>query len=224
MSQSFRALGLPYQPALTSYSLQKACWKGRGCSDLRESQWHPKAGCRCAFHPAQCALHTQRSMSTLMSQVCHSFSAGSRVAEGRIHANSARAKWLTVFSLRPWLWHSCYKMKVKVLKDAEFLTRCWVPVGARWGLERRGATDSAVPDSGQEELCHQRCSGCLQGAESSYLIRPTSLCPIQIWPLASVHLDRTGSRPCPQGLSSGPRLRGSSLQAWEARRVFPPWR
>lgn len=159
-------------------------------------------------------------MSTFTPQVCHSFSAGGRVAvaEDRIHANSALAKWLTVFSLRPWLWHSCYKMKVKVLKDAEFPTRCWVHFGTRWGLERRGATDSAVPDSGQQELCHQRRSGCLQGAESSYLIRPTSLCPIQIWPLASVHLDLTGSRPCPQGLSSGPRLRGSSLPAWEARR------
>lgn len=96
----------------------------------------------------------------------------------------------------------------------------WYPMGLRKKRRHR----FCVPDSGQQELCHQRHSGCLQGAESSYLIRPTSLCPIQIWPLASVHLDLTGSRPCPQGLSSGPRLRGSSLPAWEARRVFPPWR
>lgn len=98
---------------------------------------------------------------------------------------------------------------------------CWGLTGLR--MKRRSRL-SPVPGSGQEDICHQRCAGSSQRAESTYLIRPASFCTTQSWPLASVHLDLTSSRPCPHGLSCGPRLRGSSLPAWEASRLAPLWR
>lgn len=43
---------------------------------------------------------------------------------------------------------------------------------------------------------HQKWVGHLERAESTGLIRLTSLWPMQNWPLASDHLHLTGSRTC----------------------------